>query len=160
MRKNFLLILTLVLVFLLCSCYVDGSIIESLPKYETKEFYTDRTVQNFTNFGKYYFTEIEASDFEGNEYFTKVTEEDVETIKSYVENFNEVVGKISEEDAAVDLVKNYEFNTELVGENDYFYVKTREGTAHADGTYGKFDYYSVYFMDMDSKVLYYFHCDA
>lgn len=159
MRKNLLLILIIVLLFSFTGCYSDGSIIGSLPEYKKKEFYSDDSVQTFTDFGKYTYEDIKKSDFENSEYFSEVNEDDIKKIISYTDNFTDVISSIKKADSKADIVKKYEFENSIITKGDYFYIKTREGKAHADGTYGKFDNYSVYFMDMDSMTLYYFHCD-
>jgi len=88
-----------------------------------------------------------------------VAVEDIERIKSYVENFQSVVDSVKQVEPESELVKKFSFNVEIIDENDYFYIKTREGSAHSEGKYGKFDNYSVYFVDLEKNILYYFHCD-
>ncbi|MBE7056006.1 MAG: hypothetical protein E7388_01010 [Ruminococcaceae bacterium] len=158
MRKKIFIFLV-IFIILLSGCYSDGSIIGSLPKYKNKEFYSDNSVQDFTNFGKYEYEKLNDSDFENSEYFTKVAVEDIERIKSYVENFQSVVDSVKQVEPESELVKKFSFNVEIIDENDYFYIKTREGSAHSEGKYGKFDNYSVYFVDLEKNILYYFHCD-
>ena len=160
MKNFFIVLLSLLLIFSFSGCYSDGSIIESLPEYTSKEFYTDDSVQTFTNFGVYSYDKLDDSNFSGSEYFKKITDKDIENIVSYVDNFNDVVEKIKSAEPESQLGKKYKFDLGLINENDYFHIKTREGKATADGEYGKFDNYSVYFIDMESNTLYYFHCDV
>ena len=91
MKKLSLILIVFVLLFSFTGCYSDGSIIGSLPEYENKEFYTDRTVQNFTNFGKYSYKELKDSDFEGHKYFKKIEDKEIEEISAYTFNFLEVI---------------------------------------------------------------------
>ena len=60
--------------------------------------------------------------------------------------------KIGEE-----LKDNYDFDKNIVSEGDFFYIETKDGEPIGQGTYGKFDNYSVYYFDVDAQILYYFH---
>ena len=56
-----------------------------------------------------------------------------------------------------ELAENYAFDKTLVDENDYVYIDTKEGEGEGAASYGRFENYSVYFIDISTNTLYYFH---
>ena len=56
-----------------------------------------------------------------------------------------------------ELKENYDFDKTIITDGDFFYIDTKEGESIGQGTYGKFDNYSVYYFDVDAQILYYFH---
>ena len=139
--------LALVLAGILCGCSYKDPVIESLIKYESKEFYTSGGFQDYTDYAKYVYTSAAVQDLEDSEYFRLMTAEDVEEILSYIENFEmwvEIIGG--------DLQGNYDFNKGMISEGDFLCIKTGGGAYS-----GQFDSYSVYFFDTEVQTLYYFH---
>ena len=147
MKRIALIWLALVLAGILCGCSYKDSVIESLIKYESKEFYTSGGFQDYTDYAKYVYTSAAVQDLEDSEYFRLMTAEDVEEILSYIENFEmwvEIIGG--------DLQGNYDFNKGVISEGDFLCIKTGGGAYS-----GQFDSYSVYFFDTEVQTLYYFH---
>ena len=64
----------------------EDSVLDSLPKYEKKEFYSSGGFQDFTDYAKYTYrvTESELAECES---LRLVTEEDIPMILEYVESF-------------------------------------------------------------------------
>ncbi|MBQ8183448.1 MAG: hypothetical protein IJ025_06065 [Clostridia bacterium] len=159
MKKFGTIILVLTLLFGLCGCsqwesmfeYSD-SVIDSLPEYNSEEFYTSGGFQDFTDYAEYSYDSVTVQDFEKSEYFSVTTEEDVKEIMLHIENFEEWVDIVGGE-----LKANYDFDKNVVSEGDFFYIKTKDGEPIGEGTYGKFDSYTVYYFELDSQTLYYFH---
>lgn len=128
------------------------SVISSLPDYESKEFYTDHGFQDYTDYAKYIYDNISIQDLESSEYFKIITADDVEEIRLHIDDFEEWV-----EVCGGELKENYDFDKTVVTEGDFFYIETKDGEPVGQGTYGKFDNYSVYYFDVDTQILYYFH---
>ena len=159
--KKFCLILSAIIlgICLLVSMMFFGflyshqkSVISSLPDYESREFYTSGGFQDYTDYAKYFYDSITAQDLESSEHFTVTTDEDVEEILLHIDDFERAVAVTAEE-----LRENYDFDKSIVSEGDFFYIETKEGEPIGQGTYDKFDNYSVYYFDIDAQILYYFH---
>lgn len=134
---------------------VTDPVIDSLPPYESKEMYTCGGWQDFTDFGIYDFSNIDISEV-NNKYFSSVNTE-LSNVLSYIEDFEKWVEIHRKNEQTQELPANYNFDEAVIDEKDYFYVKTKEGTPIGSGTYGKFDNYSLYLFDTQTKTLYYFH---
>lgn len=160
MKKFCLILLAIILgICLLVSMMFFGflyshqkSVISSLPDYESREFYTSGGFQDYTDYAKYFYDSITAQDLESSEHFTVTTDEDVEEILLHIDDFERAVAVTAEE-----LKENYDFDRSIVTEGDYFCIETKYGEPIGQGTYDKFDNYSVYYFDIDAQILYYFH---
>ena len=144
-------ILLLLMSQLLTGCGEDDFVVLSLPAYTHREYYTEGGFQDFTNYGVYYLEPFEEKKLEENPYFEKVA--DPEDLCSYIDNFE---GWIT---AGSELAAHYHFDKTCIDVSDYVYIDTKEGDPIGNGghTYRKFDHYNVYFFDLDSWTLYYFH---
>ena len=156
-KKLLTLFLAPILMLSLCSClYVDytyrDAVIASLPKYTSEVFYTSGGFQDYTDYAKYTYDSIPIENFETSEYFSAVTEKDVEEILLYLENFESWVETVGGE-----LKDNYDFDKTVVRVGDFFYIETKYGQPIGDGTYDKFDNYDIYYFDIDAQILYYLH---
>ena len=122
------------------------AILESLPDYETREFYTSGGFQDFTDYAKYTY-DIYETELMENPYFRQVTEEDIPEILSYLDNFEGWV------DICTGFPKeNYDFDTAWVEPGDYFYLFTEYEDPEK-----KFWNYDLYYFDLTESILYYFH---
>ncbi len=130
----------------------QNSVISSLPDYESNEFYTNGAFQDYTDYAKYIYDNIIIQDLESSEYLTIITADDVENIILFIEDFEGWV-----EACGGELKENYDFDKTIITDGDFFYIDTKEGESIGQGTYGKFDNYSVYYFDVDAQILYYFH---
>ena len=149
--KSTLCVLLLAVMSLLAACGYDDAVILSLPAYDQKEFYTEGGFQDFTDYGIYRFPLFDKGKLEENLYFTPIT--DADAILPYIENFETWITEGSE------LSDHYDFDKACIGDGDYVFIDTKEGTSIGNGgtTYGAFDNYSVYFFDADTWTLHYFH---
>ncbi len=160
MKKFCLILLAIILgICLLVSMMFFGflyshqkSVISSLADYESKEFYTSGGFQDYTDYAKYTYDNIKIQDLETSEYFTKTTADDIEEILLHIDDFEGWV-----ETCGGELKENYDFDKTIVTVGDFFYIETKDGEPISQGTYGKFDNYSVYYFDVDAQILYYFH---
>lgn len=130
----------------------QNSVIASLPDYESKEFYTNDGFQDYTDYAKYTYHNITIQDLKSSKYLTITTADDVEEILLHIDDFEGWV-----EACGGELKKNYDFDKTVVTEGDFFYIETKYGEPIGHETYGKFDNYSVYYFDVDTQILYYFH---
>ena len=151
-EKLRLLLAAFSLLLALCGCSNQDSAIDSLPKYNSKVFFTSGGPQDYTDYAKYYYESITVQELEASEYFTAATAEDVEEILLFIGDFENWVETIGGE-----VKEGYDFDKTVVSEGDFFYIKTKEGEPIGQGTYGKFDNYMVYYLDVDAQILYYFH---
>ena len=154
MKKIIVFLLTAV--FILCtlfSCAItENKIIKSLGEYEKCEFYSEGAFQDFTDYGKYYFSSVHISE---NEYFSRIENTDLEILNEFLNDFEVWVERIRENDPNQELATNYDFDRKIVDNGDYLYVDCEKHTwEDGDETFTKYD---VYFFDFQTNVLYYFH---
>ena len=130
---------------------MNDKVLASLGKYESRECFTDGGFQDYTDYAKYKYIDV---DLEGNKFFEPITEENKTELVSYLENFEGWIETIKESDPENEVVKEYDFSTQLITKDDYIYIDDRSAT---DALYDKFDNYNVYFFDTGTDTLYYFH---
>lgn len=163
-RKKFIIagiiIFVLVIVLIMLSVSVspffskkyEDSVIASLPEYEKSDCYYSKGFQDYTDYCKYYYEKqdniIDA--LKENEYFKSVTENDIEEIKSYFENFNCWVKYENYKD-------EYDFQDNSIDITDYFYIENNDNCEKYAHHSNKYDAYNVYFFDVQSKILFYIH---
>lgn len=120
-------------------------VLDSLPDYTDKEYYTCGGFQDYTDYAKYTYRSTEA-EFTQNPYFLQVTEENIPKIRSYIVDFQEWV--LCEDFPA----EAYDFDPSMVKEGDYFYILNKY-----DDPDKEFDNYNVYYFCLETQILYYFH---
>ena len=152
MKKLGFLLLAMTLLLGLCGCIFQDPVLASLPDYKSREFYTSGGFQDYTDYAKYTYDCVTSKTFESSKYFAVTTAEDMQEILSHIGNFEEWVEIVGRE-----LKKNYDFDKTIVTEGDFFYIQTKAGKPIGQGTYGKFDNYTVYYFDVEAQILYYFH---
>lgn len=124
----------------------QDSILASLPDHESKEYYTSGGFQDFTDYAKYTYTIYETELIE-NPYFQQVTEDAIPKIHSYLDNFENWV------DISSDFPKDsYDFDRTQIEPGDYYYILNRYEEPEK-----AFWYYDLYYFDLDTGILYYFH---
>ena len=148
MKKCLPLLLSLALLLNACGLQSrQDPVLASLGQYEAKEFYTSGGFQDYTDFAKYTYS---SADLEDNPYFAPVSSEDRDTLGLFLDDFENWIETIRWSDPDNEVVVNYAFDRSLIGTGDYFYI-------YEDGDYPKFGCYDVWFLDGQTKVLYYFH---
>lgn len=140
--KKLAIILMIISLFCFSACSYSDPIINSLPEYETEELYTFGEFQDYTDYAKYTYESISKKDLVASEYFSEVASSDIELILKYIENFEGWVEVANDE-----LKENYDFDKNIISENDFFHIKAPRN----------FDNYTVYYFDCESSILYYFH---
>ena len=155
MKKTVALIaVAFVLSFLLVACMPpDDKVIRSLGQYKSYEFYTEGEFQDYTDYAKYYF---DAVDFADNKYFKKIEQFDINNLNEFLNDFEMWIEHYSECDEPHEIVENYDFDRALIDEEDYAYIYfKRYGGDDRDEE--KFYNYDVYFFDIQTNTLYFFH---
>ena len=157
MKKTWTLILIAsFLTLALFACAVpEDKVLNSLGKYKSHEFYTEGAFQDYTDYAKYYYDSV---DFADNEYFTKIEQYDTDNLNEYLDDFERWIECYRRNDASREIVVNYDFNRNLIDENDYVYIYFKHYNFDS-GDYNdmKFYNYDVYFFDTQTNTLYYFH---
>ena len=121
-------------------------ILASLPDYLTKEFYTCGGFQDSTDYAKYTY-EVSESVFIHSPYFLRVSSVGTERFLTYLDNFENWVDTCEDFPA-----ESYDFDRSVISENDYFYILNRYEEPEME-----FYSYNLYFFDLESQTLYYFH---
>jgi hypothetical protein len=154
MKKLAFVFLSLFFLFTFCSCSQQNSdpVLESLPEYKSSEHYSSGGFQDYTDFAKYSYESIDVQDIEKSKYFSPVTPDDATEILLHINNFEQWV-----ETSGGDLKENYDFDKNIISDGDFFYIETKAVEPVGKEAYGKYDNYSVYYFDIDTNVLYYFH---
>ena len=122
------------------------AILESLPKYSEKEYYSSGGFQDTTDYAKYTY-HISEEDLQNNEYLLPVESTDLPQIIAYIEDFEELVS-VSHDFPS----ESYDFDKAIVSAGDYFYVSNRYQEPEK-----AFWNYDLYYFDLESLTLYYFH---
>lgn len=147
----FILVITLCVTVLILIALViflapKDPVLDALPRWESKEYYTCGGFQDSADYAKYTYRIVE-DQLEETEILRPVTEDNIPDILAYVENFEEWVRVC--EDFPKD---SYDFDQTRIGVGDYFFVLNKyEGTEKA------FWNYNLYYFDVDAGILYYFH---
>lgn len=121
------------------------SVLDSLPKYVKKEFYSSDGFQDFTDYAKYTYR-ITESELEECESLHPVTEEDIPDILEYVEFFENVI-----EGSRDFPSESYDFDKSLISAGDSFFIYN-----HYEEPEKSFWFFKLYYFDLDTGTLYYF----
>ncbi len=150
MKKRVLCLACILLILLTGGCRgtLPGTLI---PKeYADAELHFDpEGIQDHTDFCIYRYESIDA--FDKIPQYQKVKEKDIEEIKGYLQNFKSFM-------EAQNRLSEYTFDETGLTAGDLFFVETKEGEKIGeDSQYEKYDHYTLYLLDVDTKTLYYFH---
>ena len=145
--------LLLILFFTVSSCIVsDDKVIHSLGEYNDYDFYSQGAFQDYTDYAKYYFDSVDLTD---NKYFSKCLPTDLDVIGEFLDGFERLIETFGKNDASLEIVLNYDFDRSLIDTEDYFYMDVEEHTS--DYGYTFIASYDIYFFDIQTNTLYYFH---
>lgn len=148
MKKLAVAFFSLVLFVSLAGCSIPkDDVLDSLGKYESKQFFTSGGFQDFTDYAKYCFDSV---DFSDNSYFQILTESSRENLEAHIDDFEDWIQAISDTDADNEVVVNYDFDRSVISDTDYIYI-------YDDPDYPELGNYNVYFFDVETNILYYFH---
>lgn len=150
MKRLFLLALSIIFILMTTACGIQSrqdEVLYSLGRYESKQVWTHGEFQDYSDFGKYSYSSIS---IDQNPYFQIVLAADVDTIYTYIDNFEGWIDAYRNNDPNDELVINYSFDRSIIDTEDYFYIYEGEN-------YPKYGCYDVWVFDVQTKVLYYFH---
>ena len=146
--KKFTAIVLLFANFVLCSCSLPkDDVLESLGKYTSKTYYTSGGFQDFTDYAIYTFDDV---DLGSNAYLHRLTPESLLEMERHIANFENWISIIRSSDQNNEVVVSYDFDRTIISDADYLYI-------YDDPDYPDLGCYNVYFFDMESMTLYYFH---
>lgn len=134
-----------------CQSFVNP-VIGSLGVYVQREFYSEGAFQDFTDYGKYYFTTVRV---DANPYFTQIRDADLAVINEHLDDFESWIELFRSNDPSRKIVQNYDFDRRIIDTEDYFYITTKKHT-WSDG-HTSLTSYNLYIFDSQTLVLYYFH---
>ena len=82
--------------------------------------------------------------------FNKISSDSAEQLSSHIEDFEGWVQTIKETEPKNEVVLGYDFDSSAISEEDYLYI-------YDDPDCSELGCYDVYFFDIESMTLYYFH---
>ena len=156
MKKKIIIILSAIVVVLigigfliyeLSSIVYENPVIASLPQADASDCYYSDGFQDYTDYCKYYYANQEnvLEKVKNNPYFKPVTPDDITELNSYFDNFE---GWLE----YVDYKDKYDFQRNIIDTEDYFYIENNE----TEEEY-KYWNYDVYFLDVQTKTLFFIH---
>lgn len=157
--KKYVTIPLLAVLVLLCGCHPSYStVLNSFPDYVESESYGEWESREFMIYSKYYFEEDDLSAIESNKYLEKITEENFEYVEGY---FRYYVSRLRDNPYQSDIKHDYDFVYATdIQLGDYYYVYTREGEEYGNGSVmGRYDYFYLYYFDVESLTLYFIRSD-
>ena len=147
MLRTIALILALMLIFSLSSCFADP-VIRALPEYQKKERYESDGFQDYTDYAKYYYEGITAETLEKTGLFQEMTQGDIGKLQVYLNDFEAWVKVVGGEVQA-----NYDFRREMLTPGNFYYLEAEHAQDSVEILYS----YDIYYFDLDAQILYYFH---
>ena len=153
--KSTAIILSLIiLISTLSSCIApEDKVLNSLGECRSCEFYTCGGFQDYTDYAKYYYDPV---DFTDNEYFSIIEQSDIDALNEHLDNFESCIEAHGYNDASSEIVVNYDFDRSVIDHEDYLYIESEKYDPWDDGNM-VFASYDVYFFDIQTNTLYYFH---
>jgi hypothetical protein len=142
------LLLVLMLVFLLSSCFADP-VISALPGHQKKEYYESEGFQDWTGYAKYYYEGVTAETLEKTGLFQEMTQGDISELLVFLNDYEAWVKTVGGEVQA-----NYDFHREMFIPGNFYYIETQY--AREDPVESLWCY-DIYYFDLDAQILYYFH---
>ena len=126
------------------------NILHSLGGYEDYVYFSYGKFQDFTNYGKYYYSSVALS---GNKYFKQIHVSDMKNIDTYLDDYEGWIDSIKEAEPTNELIVNYDFDREIIDTEDYFFIRSDQETSDSEITLHN---YELFVLDSQSLVLYYF----
>lgn len=140
------LILLIILILFFNYLLSDKNVIKG---YFKSEIHGDKYgFQHYLEYYKYYYKQKKDTDF--YKLYDKVNKENISEIKLYYNDFKDRMNKQNR-------LKEYDFNDNIIDENDYF-ILFDKNNREFEKKYAKFYYYSLYFYDTNSHILYVLNC--
>ncbi len=146
--KLTLLILLIISVLMTSACSAPtDAVLDSLGKYENRQYYSSGGFQDFTDYAKYTYEDIDIS---YNSYFEPITSDSKIELIAHIDDFEKWIEIIRESEPKNEVVIKYDFDPMVISDDDYLYI-------YDDPEYPEFGNYDVYYFDTEALTLYYFH---
>ncbi len=150
MKKFITAVVVVVLVAVASFCIYDAMFynawpeLKELPRFRSKEIYSADNFTDCTDYAKFTYRNVSDEDLKSVKSFKKTDKEKMDEILNYITEYNSFINNIN----GMDEVKNaYDFDKAVVNESDYYrMIKNSDGFIIA-----------LYYLDMESQILYYFH---
>lgn len=150
MKKFIITSVALILVAVASFCIYDAMFynawpeLKELPRFRSKEIYSVENFTDCTYYAKFTYRNVSDEELKNAESFKKTDKEKIDEILNYITEYKSFINNIK----GMDEVKNaYDFDKVIVNENDYYHmIKNGEGFNIA-----------LYYFDIESQILYYFH---
>lgn len=153
LKKAVTVFCILIFTIVCTSCkLLDDKVVDSLGEYDNYVFYSEGGPQDYTDYAKYYYT---SANIFGNRYFTKIEDYNLDNINEHLDDFEGWIETIKRNDASCEIVTKYDFNRKIIDMEDYIYIYSEEHTW--DDGFTSLVNYDIYFFDVQTLVLYYFH---
>lgn len=156
MKKCILLAALLAVLVVLSSCAGTkyDAVALSLGRYENVEYYTDGGFQDHTDYAKYTYSSPTLAD---NKYLVRLDQRRIERLNGYLDDFKKWVDLIREGNPKSELAENYDFDRSVIDDGDYYYIGGGYGETLSDIDYNDQSRYDIYYFDIQTNTLYYFH---
>lgn len=154
MKRIFAMVLSAFLIaILLASCaMLEDPIVASLGDYETHVYFSSGEFQDYTDYAKYYFCSAKVTE---NIWLEKIQETDLPVLYAHLDDYEGWIETIGHSEPDSEVVANYDFDRSVIDTADYFYIDSEERTW--DDGHTTLVNYDVYFFDIQSQILYFFH---
>lgn len=121
---------------------------------EREANYTDVGFGDSVEYGEYCFSDEDMEKFSQNRWYEPVTTENAEKIYGYFEDYEGWL-------PSTDFADKYDFDKERqIKIGDYFYIYTSEGESiNNSSSYGQYDNYDVYYVNMEANTVYFIHAN-
>ena len=151
MKKKVSIILLVVLTFMVTGC--SNAKIADIPKGYIREYeyYDEDDSGAYNDYAKYVYPSKDM--VLNNNECVLISENEIENIKGY---FLKIANRLNSDNR----LGEFDFDYDIIDNNDYVRIETKEGEKISNGEYGKYDDYSVYFFDTDTLTLYYIHSNV
>ena len=156
MRKCIMLAALLAVLLALSSCAETryDAVALSLGQYENMEYYTDGGFQDHTDYAKYTYSSPTLAD---NKYLVRLDKQCIERLNGYLDDFEKWVDLIREGNPKSEIVENYDFDRSTIDDGDCYYIGGRYSETLSDIDFNYQSRYDIYFFDIQTNTLYYFH---
>ena len=162
MKKLVIALIVLVSVAVTSFCIYDAMFynawpeLKELPRFKSKEIYSVENFTDCTYYAKFTYKNVSVEDLKkAVESFEKVTEDNAEKIMNSISEYESFISNIN----GMDEVRNaYDFDKSVVNDGDYYYTESGEGFYQdEDGNFTDTGFITLYYFDIESQILYYFH---
>ena len=150
--KKIVIAICIALVCFSSCCIPEDPVVSSLGEGENHVYFSSGGFQDYTDYAKYYYTSANVSE---NPYLKRIDEQNLAVIDRHLDDFEMWIDTIKGSEPSNEVVLNYDFDRTMIDTEDYIYIDSEEHT-WSDG-YTALVNYNIYFFDMQTQTLYFFH---